>query len=72
MYCILGEVSLPTLGQNSSVSSVLGLLSCVIQHRGFDPPLRRIFLVHGIFPTELTYVLTLLDESILLLLPRSI
>ena len=27
-------------GQSSSVGSVLGSLSCVMQRRGFDPPLR--------------------------------
>ena len=26
-------------GRNSSVGSVLGLLSCVMQNHGFDPPL---------------------------------
>ena len=40
-----------------------------MQHCGFDPPLKRIFPVEGIFPLELTWVLTpfppkLLDESI--------
>ena len=30
-------------GWNSSVGSVLGSLSCLMQRRGFDPPLRRIF-----------------------------
>ena len=29
-----------------------------MQHRGFDPPLRRSFLVERIFPLELTWVLT--------------
>ena len=40
------------------VGSVLGSLSCLMQHGGFDPPLRRIFLVEGIYPLELTWVLT--------------
>ena len=43
--------------RNSSVGSVLGSLSSMMQHCGFDPPLRRIFLVEGIFPLELTWVL---------------
>ena len=30
-------------GWNSSVGCVLGLLSCLMQRHGFDPPLRRIF-----------------------------
>ena len=29
-----------------------------MQHRGFDPPLRNIFLVEGVFPLELSWVLT--------------
>ena len=37
-------------GQNSSVGSVLGSLSCLMQHRGFHPPL-RIFLA-GMFYTD--------------------
>ena len=45
-------------GRNSSVGSVLGSLSCVMQHIGFNPPLRKIFPVEGIFPLELTWVLT--------------
>ena len=45
-------------GQNSSVGKVLGWLSCVMQQHGFDPPLRRIFQVEGIFFLELTWVLT--------------
>ena len=40
--------------QNSSAGSLLGLLSCLMQRHGFDPPLRIIFLVEGIFPLELT------------------
>ena len=38
--------------------NVLGLLSCLMQCHGFDPSLRRIFPVEGIFPLELTWVLT--------------
>ena len=45
-------------GRNSSVGSVLGSLSCLMQRRGFDLPLRRIVLVEGIFLLELTRVLT--------------
>ena len=40
------------------IISVFGLLSCLMQCHGFDPPLRRIFPVEGIFPLELTWVLT--------------
>ena len=40
--------------RNSSVGSVLGSLSCLMQRCGFDPPLERIFQVEGIFPLELT------------------
>ena len=36
-------------GPSSSVGSVLGSPSCLMQHRGFDPPLRRMFLVEGDF-----------------------
>ena len=42
--------------QNSSVSSVLGLLFGLIQCCGFDPRQRRIFPVEEIL--ELTWVLT--------------
>ena len=47
-------------GRNSSVGSVLGLLSCLMQRRGFDPPLGRLFFfpVEEIFPSEFTWVLT--------------
>ena len=45
-------------GWNSSIGSMLGWLSCLMQHCGFDPPLRRIFLVEEIFPLGLTWVLT--------------
>ena len=36
----------------------MGSLSCLMQCCGFEPPLRRIFLVEGIFPLELAWVLT--------------
>ena len=45
-------------GLNTTVGSVLGSLSCVMQHRGFNPSLRRLFPVEGIFLLELTWVLT--------------
>ena len=45
-------------GRNSSIGSVLGSLSCLMQRCGFDTPPRRIFPVEGIFPLELTWVLT--------------
>ena len=51
------------MGRNSSVASVLGSLSCLIEHCGFDPPLRRNFLVERIFPLELTWVLTLFPQN---------
>ena len=35
--------------RNSSVGSVLGSLSCLIQRRWFDPPLRRFFSGRGDF-----------------------
>ena len=44
--------------RNSSAGSVLGLLSCSMQGCGFEPPLRRIFLVEGIFSLEFPWVLT--------------
>ena len=44
--------------QNSLLESVLGLLSCLMQCLGFDSPLAIIFPVEGIFPMELTWVLT--------------
>ena len=40
------------------VGSVLGSPSYRMQHCGFDPPLGRIFPAEGIFPLELTWVLT--------------
>ena len=43
--------------RNSSVGSVLDLLSCLMQRHGFDP-LRRIFLVERKFPLGVTWVLT--------------
>ena len=56
-------------GPEQLIGIVLGSLSCLMQHCGFDPPLRRIFLAEKIFLLELTWVLipfpkTLLDESI--------
>ena len=39
-------------------NGLLGLMSCLMQHHGFHPPLRRIFPVEGIFLLELTWVLT--------------
>ena len=54
---IVGQ-SHPAQGPEYLVDSVLGSLCCLMQHRGFDPPLGRIFLVEGIFVLELTWVLT--------------
>ena len=51
-------------GWNSSVGSVLGSLSCVMQGRGFDPPLRRIYPVQGISPMVLTWVLTASSQKL--------
>ena len=48
---------------NSSAASVLGSLSCLMQQLGFGPPLRRIFLVEGIFPLELAWVLTAFPQN---------
>ena len=45
-------------GPGLLVGSVLGSLSCLMQRRGFHPPLKRILPVEGIFPLELTWVLT--------------
>ena len=45
--------------RNSSLGRVLGSLSCLMQRRGFHPPLRRIFFrKRGFFSLELTWVLT--------------
>ena len=57
-----------SVSKNSSVGSVLGSRSCVMQHCRFDLPSYEP-LVEEIFPLELTWVLTpfpktLLDESI--------
>ena len=54
-------------GPHSSVSSVLRLLSCLMQHRGFHPPLS--FRLRGVFPWSLHGFWlhspkTLSDESI--------
>ena len=46
-------------GPEYLVGSVLGSLSCFMQHHGFNPPPRRIFLVKGIFPLELSWVLSI-------------
>ena len=48
---------LPAEGTEYLVGSVLGSLSSLMQRRGFDPPL-RMFPIEGIFPLELTWVLT--------------
>ena len=37
-------------GQDSSAGSVLGSLSSLMQHCGFNLPLKKMFLVEGIFP----------------------
>ena len=37
-------------GGRERVGSVSGSLSCLMQCRGFDPPLRRIIPVEGTFP----------------------
>ena len=44
--------------RKSSGGNVLGLLSCIMQQRGFDPPLPLNPLVEGIFPLKLPWVLT--------------
>ena len=41
------------MGWNSSVGSVLGSLTCVMQCCGFDPPLRGICPVEGIFEVNM-------------------
>ena len=56
-----------TRGRNSSHGSVLGLLSCLMQRRGFDPPVRRTFssrrdFSHGVKLRSDTK--TLSDESV--------
>ena len=43
-------VLLQQLGPEWLIYIVLGLLSCVMQHRGFDPPVGTMFPVEGIFP----------------------
>ena len=45
-------------GWDSSAGSVLGPLPCMMPRCRFHSPLRRIFPVEGIFPLELTWVLT--------------
>ena len=55
----IGNTLMASWGGNSLVGSVLGSLSCLMQHHGFNPPLKRIFLVERIFPLELlTWLLT--------------
>ena len=59
LFSLLGSWGLlPLLGSEWLIGSVLGSLSCLMQRHGFNPPRRRIFLVEGIFPLELTWVLT--------------
>ena len=58
-----------SLGRNNLLALCWAHCHCVMQHHGFDPPLRKSFSVEGILPLELTWVLTpfpktLLDESI--------
>ena len=69
----MGEAELKIGGRNSSVGSVLGSLSCLMQRRGFDPPLRRFFFpwsYHGLClqppppPTSPLPPKKSLDESI--------
>ena len=50
-------------GRSSSVGTVLGSLSCMMRHPGFDPPLS--LWCRGFFPLELTWVLTPLPETLL-------
>ena len=57
--CCHTEIKAADRGPEKLFGNVLGLLSCLMQCRGFDPPLRRFFFpVEGIFPLELTWVLT--------------
>ena len=49
---VVDHVFLPGGGRNSL------LVVCWAHCLGFDPPLRRMFPVEGIFPLELTWVLT--------------
>ena len=51
----LGQWGRPLLAK--LVGSVLGSLSCFMQHRGFYTPLGRILLEEEIFPLELAWVL---------------
>ena len=39
IFQLASEMSLILKGRNSSAGSMLGLLSCMMQRRGFDPPL---------------------------------
>ena len=47
----------PSASQDSSVGSVLSLLSCVMQRCGFNPP--QSLPIEGIFPLEIAWVLTI-------------
>ena len=45
---------------------MLDSLCCLMQSRGFDAPLGRMFFpVEGIFPLELTWILTLFPKKAL-------
>ena len=62
-------VSHGSRGPELLVGSVLDSLKCLMQRRGFDLPLGRIFPDEGVFSFKLTWVLTtfpanLSDESI--------
>ena len=54
--------SLLQWGPKQLVGSMLGLLSCLMQRRGFDPP-EDFFPVEGIFPLELIWVLTSFTQN---------
>ena len=56
-YLQLSNIDVNKGGLEKLIGSVLGSLSCLMWHRGFGPPL-RFFPVEGIFPNELTWVLT--------------
>ena len=66
LFCVYYAVSFYLLlrGPEQLNGSVLGLLSCLMPHRGFSPPIRRIFPVEGIFPLGLTWVLTLFPPKL--------
>ena len=50
-------------GRDSSAGSMLGSLSCMMQRRGFDPPLE--LPAEGICPLEVTWVLTPFPKTLL-------